>query len=382
MTEPLSLSWLEVCSIAGLAGLTFILGRRLGRYAVAPAGEACEILKRLETLERARASAELANQELRRALEEFERLAGTDRLTGAWNRRRLEEGALALMSLAVRKRDPLVVLFFDLDHFKQVNDQHGHNAGDRVLVEVVRIARTSLRTSDFLARWGGEEFVVIAPGTALPGAMLLAEKLRSAIAAIDHPGVGIVTISVGVAEFHVGETLEDWIKRADLALYRAKALGRNQVISAPMPEGLPTPPPQPLFHLVWDPSYACGHDHIDTQHQQLFELANAVLAQGQAENQPHVEGVQLLLAHVAQHFHDEEIILAKAAYSDLPRHAREHQRLLTQARALMDAPAEQDFMRLALFLALDLIKGHILKEDRHYISVIGRTPESQDSGGR
>lgn len=365
--------WLLVLLVLVATGTAYWVGLRIGRLGKRGDREAEEILRRLEAVEHARSSAEQANQELRLALEELERLAGTDRLTGAWNRRRFEEGAQALMSLAVRKRDPLSLLFFDLDHFKRVNDHHGHAAGDRVLVAVVQAARIHLRNSDFLARWGGEEFVLLASGTPLAGAAVLGEKLRATVEALDHGNIGTVTISLGVAEFHPGESLEDWVQRADTALYRAKAAGRNRLERAPRPEHLAALPAPPLLHLVWDSSYASGHPLIDAQHQALFELANQVLDQTLAPDGPRTEDLQRLLAHVAQHFHDEEALLRQAGFPGLRAHAQEHAALLAKARTLLDAPEGPDFPRLAEFLARQLIRDHILESDRLYFSLLPRS---------
>lgn len=362
--------WLLVLLILVAVGIAYRLGLRIGRAQKHQDREAEEILGRLEAVEHARCSAEQANQELRKALEELERLAGTDRLTGAWNRRRFEEGAQALMSLAVRKRDPLSLLFFDLDHFKRVNDQYGHAAGDRVLVAVVQAARTHLRGSDFLARWGGEEFVILASGAYLPGAAVLGEKVRASVESLDLGPIGPITISLGAAEFHPGESLEDWIQRADAALYHAKEGGRNRLEKAPRPEHLPMLAPPPLLHLVWDSSYASGHPIIDAQHQALFELADQVLSQPLSPAGHGVEDLQRLVAHVAQHFHDEETILRQAGFPGLRAHALEHAVLLSKARGLLDAAGKDDFPRLAGFLTKELIRDHIVESDRLYFSVV------------
>jgi diguanylate cyclase (GGDEF)-like protein len=105
---------------------------------------------------------------------------------------------------------------FDLDHFKRVNDTFGHGAGDVVLAGTAQAVRQHLRLSDALIRWGGEEFLVMAPATRLEGALGLAEKLRAAMAAIDFPTVGQVTMSLGVSEYALGEGLDEWIERTDL----------------------------------------------------------------------------------------------------------------------------------------------------------------------
>jgi diguanylate cyclase (GGDEF)-like protein/hemerythrin-like metal-binding protein len=377
--------------------LTFALGRALlvGRQAasglasvsqthaaVRPAQELetlmqernAELSARLEDLGEARRSAEAANLGLRRALDQLEQVASTDQLTGAWNRRRFEEAVLPEIALAHRRRDPLALLMFDLDHFKRVNDTFGHGAGDMVLASVAKSVRTHLRLSDALIRWGGEEFLVMAPATRLDGAMGLAEKLRASTAAIEFPKVGHVTMSVGVSEYALGEGLKAWIERTDQALYRAKAEGRNRVVAAPVPErqGCESWAERSLLEMVWEDTYACGHALVDSQQRNLFHLASALMSM-LTESHPLPEvslRLETLLAHTAQHFHDEESLLREAGYQDLPKHTAVHAALLEKAgRLRADVLAGQlDFGKLVGFLALDLIKGHLLTEDRSYFA--------------
>ena len=121
------------------------------------------------------------------------------------------------------------LLLFDIDHFKSINDRFGHLTGDRVLIEVTQRAQQNLRMNDVLARWGGEEFVVMLPHCASGGAMHLAEKFRFLIATEPFNEVGTVTSSFGVAEYRPHESLDSWLKRADDALYQAKSEGRNTI---------------------------------------------------------------------------------------------------------------------------------------------------------
>ncbi len=333
-----------------------------------------ELSVRLKDLSDARNTSELANQSLQRALDQLEQAASTDRLTGAWNRRRFEEAVLPEIALVHRRRDPLSLLMFDLDHFKRVNDSFGHGAGDAVLAGTAQTVRRHLRASDSLVRWGGEEFLVMAPATRLEGALGLAEKLRAAVAAIDFPGVGHVTMSLGVSEYSLGEGLAGWIERTDRALYCAKSGGRNCAVSALTPEGHEGEPPseQSLLEVIWEDTYACGHVLVDAQHQRLFRLASTLMAT-LTENRPLAEvslRLETLLAHAAQHFHDEEALLREARYPDLAEHAAVHATLLSKAWKLQaEVKAGQlDFGRLVTFLALDLVKGHILTEDRAYFT--------------
>ena len=338
-----------------------------------------ELSARLRDLNEARQSAELANLGLQRAMDQLEQAASTDRLTGAWNRRRFEEAVLPEIALAHRRREPLSLLMFDLDHFKRVNDTYGHGVGDMVLVGTAQCIREQLRASDALVRWGGEEFLVMAPATRLEGAMGLAEKLRAALAARVFPGAGPITMSLGVAEYMLGEGLREWIDRADQALYQAKAGGRNQVQAAPASEPTEggTALSRSLFEVVWEDAYESGNIIIDTQHKKLFRLASALMSVI-TEDRP-IEDVALsletLLAHTAQHFHDEEALLREAHYHDLTHHAAIHASLLAKARKLQaDVESDQlDFGKLTTFLAMDLVKGHILTEDQNYFSYVPST---------
>ncbi len=167
---------------------------------------------------------------LRDANVELNRLATTDSLTGAWNRRYFEQAAAFEIARHDRYGEAgLALVLFDLDHFKRINDQHGHPVGDQVLVELTQRVRHRLRATDILARWGGEEFVVLLPHCDRDQAVTLAEKLRRLIAAEPFPGAGALTASFGVAAYLAEETLATWIQRVDEALYAAKAGGRDQV---------------------------------------------------------------------------------------------------------------------------------------------------------
>ena len=177
----------------------------------------------------AKQAADEARQALQAANAELQRLATTDRLTGAWNRTYLEETLVAEMGRAERYRQPLSLLIFDIDHFKAINDTHGHLVGDEVLIELTRRVRAHLRAVDVLARWGGEEFVLLLPHCGGLEAQQVADKLRALVAEPPFPVAGQVTASFGLAQWQPEEPLDTWLKRADDALYAAKAAGRNRV---------------------------------------------------------------------------------------------------------------------------------------------------------
>lgn len=167
-----------------------------------------------------------AEEETRRLNEELLRISRTDKLTGIFNRAYLEEILCREIDKAKRYQTCLSLIMFDLDNYKNINDSLGHLAGDMVLRRVADAVNSSVRNSDFLSRWGGDEFMILTP-MRLPSALKFAEKLRSVIEDLNCG----VTASFGVAEFSREDTLDQLTRRVDRALYRAKDKGRNSVCS-------------------------------------------------------------------------------------------------------------------------------------------------------
>jgi diguanylate cyclase (GGDEF)-like protein len=169
--------------------------------------------------------------ELKEALGHAEALASRDPLTGAFNRRTMRE-LLDLEAGRAQRGTPFTVCMADLDHFKSVNDTHGHAAGDEVLKGFADVVRATLRPTDALARWGGEEFLIGFSQTAADTARGVAERLRASLEQRAFAGLppGFrVTGSFGIAEHRAGETIDQTLARADAALYQAKRSGRNRV---------------------------------------------------------------------------------------------------------------------------------------------------------
>lgn len=167
-------------------------------------------------------------EELDHALRKADAASRTDALTGVWNRLHFESAGPREAERARRYATPLSVMIFDIDHFKLINDRHGHAVGDQVIRKVAAQAVATLRSSDHLFRWGGEEFVVLLPVNA-HAAVDAAEKLRQRIAAADFDAAEAVTISVGVTQMAETESMESALQRADAMLYCAKDSGRNCV---------------------------------------------------------------------------------------------------------------------------------------------------------
>lgn len=170
------------------------------------------------------------SESLVRAKAEMEHLANTDHVTELGNRRQMERLLLQEVTRSERYGDQVSVLLLDLDHFKLVNDLHGHAVGDEVLREVGALLLAESRTSDYVGRWGGEEFILILPKTSRDAALVLAERIVERINSHDFAQVGGITLSAGAASREVGEGADLLLRRADEALYHAKQTGRNRFV--------------------------------------------------------------------------------------------------------------------------------------------------------
>ncbi|MEE4305147.1 MAG: GGDEF domain-containing protein [Wenzhouxiangella sp.] len=155
-------------------------------------------------------------------------LAERDGLTGAFNRRSLDRDLPAFVDASARLKAPLCLALLDLDDFKRLNDEAGHDAGDRILVRLSEVVASATREHDRFYRYGGEEFVLVLPQTSLEGAQRALANLRDEFAKSMAPGDPAVTFSAGLAEHADGESAANWMLRADRALFRAKRAGKNR----------------------------------------------------------------------------------------------------------------------------------------------------------
>ncbi len=301
------------------------------------------------------------------------KLSSTDALTGAWNRAHFERIIESEVNRSLRFRQPVSLIFLDVDHFKTINDTFGHAAGDAVLRELVRVIGSATRASDMLFRWGGDEFVILTPQTGYRQAAGLAEKVAGVVAGKPLTEVGPVRISLGVAEFSGDESHEVWLGRADAALYRAKQSGRGRVAvdERGASDAWAAQSGLSAVRLVWQEAYECGEARIDRQHRELFDLGNRLFEAATAE--PRSAGdvataLDSLLAHIVTHFADEEAILAEQGYADFAAHKRAHARLLERAMTLKAAVAEgrSGLGDLVEFLGNAVIAQHLFKADRAY----------------
>ena len=176
-------------------------------------------------------------QALRKEIEGIKQTAVTDMLTGLSNRRGLDEILPRDLDKARENQTPMVIALMDIDHFKRVNDEHGHLIGDNVLKMLAQVLKNHIKGKDTAARFGGEEFLLVLPETRLDGARILIEQIRKTlgnmkwVAKDTRKSIGLITVSTGIAQYRDGESIEDFIKRADNSLYFAKETGRNRTVA-------------------------------------------------------------------------------------------------------------------------------------------------------
>jgi len=168
-------------------------------------------------------------EKVRERTSKLEKISITDRLTGLYNRHKTDSVLENEFKRSERFGSSFSLLLLDIDNFKSVNDIYGHQAGDKVLVEIANLLLDSIRTIDIVGRWGGEEFLIIAPQTESKGALSIAESIRLKIEKHSFSKIGSITVSLGISTYKQGDTIDDLMSRADSALYIAKAEGKNQI---------------------------------------------------------------------------------------------------------------------------------------------------------
>jgi len=312
------------------------------------------------------------------------KLAMQDSLTGTWNRVRIEAFVHQEMLRLKRYATPLSLILIDIDFFKQVNDAHGHIAGDAVLKAFAGRVKACIRDTDVLGRWGGEEFVVVLPSSGFAAAAEIAERIRAAMEEGPlHEGIA-VTASVGFSSCQSTDRWEDWLGRADLALYRAKAAGRNRVESEmPLHHAAGADPAGAgLVELVWREEYLSGVDEIDTQHRELFARANRLLALVGVPDRASELGqeIRLFIASMRRHMEAEEALLAANACPGLADHSKLHQHLIARSLQLLESYEHKqlDIGALLHFVVYELTAQHLILEDRNIDDWLRSSTAAQD----
>lgn len=171
---------------------------------------------------------ELVTSVLEKANQDLEYISFHDQLTDLYNRSYFSQYIKDKIHVIKRSKSPACLMLVDIDHFKKINDELGHNVGDRVLNELVDVFNSVVRQSDITARWGGDEFVILLPETSIEAAQKLAKRMLETIREYPFENVGKVTVSIGVAEYTKESDFHNWFEKTDEALYRAKGAGRDQ----------------------------------------------------------------------------------------------------------------------------------------------------------
>jgi len=310
-------------------------------------------------------------------------LAFYDPLTQLPNRRLVAERLSQQLARARRAQTRLALLFIDLDRFKPINDELGHEVGDWLLQAVARRIQSCIRASDTAGRLGGDEFVVLLPDLqVVDDATLVADKICQALAQefLTDQGVALsISSSIGVALYpDHADSEKDLLRLGDEAMYRAKKGGRNAVVlsvPATAPKLDDTAAHRSSYvHLRWKAAFASGNPVIDQEHQALFDEANALLdtvARRSQQPQAFAAAFASLLAHAQTHFAHEEAILADCGYAHLAAHAQEHRTLVQRAQALFastqtDAVSAATEGALIDFVVNELVARHILQGDRAF----------------
>lgn len=322
--------------------------------------------------------------DLQKQVEDMRLLATTDPLTGVWNRVQAEVIGRQEMTRQERYNTDVSVMFLDLDHFKNINDTWGHTIGDAVLIEFCQVVKGCLRAADVLARWGGEEFVIILPDTPLENALAVAERIRTEIQAHRFQHISSLTASFGIAAYMPQETWHHWIERADAALYRAKDKGRNCIELDRMTlsddvfaEAVHS---SGFLRLTWRKHYESGHPVVDSQHRQLFVLSNNLLSAllaGKSKESINILIAELIAA-VKEHFRDEEAIIREAGFPDSDGHEKIHERIIKKALQLSKRYHDEklELGELFSFLAYDVVAMHMLVDDREFFNYLNNVPQA------
>ena len=326
-----------------------------------------KVMKR--KIEQANKELLMLNEQLKEENEKLLKSAITDELTGIYNRKFFEKRVVEEMEIADRANEHISLIIFDLDRFKLVNDNFGHQFGDEVLKRTTQIAGDLIRKTDFLNRVGGEEFAIILPNTNKAQAVFVAEKVRKALEDNKHFKVGQVTGSFGVAERMKAESLRSWYKRADNALYQAKNTGRNRVVDSDKIDI-----PLVSLQVQWRQEWNCGNDEIDEQHDKILQIANDLITKiyaGASHNEC-MDMIKLFLEYAVNHFATEERILMEIEYDGLIAHIKKHEYLTNKAIYLKECYEKKELQPAAFlsFIIDEVVVEHLTKEDTKFFALL------------
>lgn len=374
--------WMELCGDAVLrnrilrAEMTFGFFPALQKVLIVPLiKDACAMIflkQQMFSPVRSEAALVHINEELVKVNDKLKRLAITDELTGLYNRCFFEQKIDNEMKYADFHKEKFSMISFDIDHFKNINDTWGHSVGDDVLKQIAQLAKTAIPDTAMLIRFGGDEFIVLMPHMSMQEAAETAEQIRVAIENEPFCRIGSITASFGVAERKEKESFKFWYKRVDEALYRAKDLGRNQVVHS-------SGNSQPIasVHIEWIEDWECGNLEIDMQHKKLLEISQGLMTMTlmtKLQSSNILQQLDRLVEHIVYHFACEEHLLEKMSYQKAQEHAVVHKNLVKKILEVKEHYSQGDIKASVFFSFLvdDVVLGHLLQEDIKFFPYVQR----------
>jgi diguanylate cyclase (GGDEF)-like protein/hemerythrin-like metal-binding protein len=256
----------------------------------------------------------------------------------------------------------------DIDHFKQINDQFGHDVGDEVLVLTSQIITNLLRSDDCVYRWGGDEFLILTPHTDLNGASRLAQRIIDKMETTSFPKDMKISFSIGCAQHFQYESKTDWFKRVDLTLYKAKQAGRNRYEVWSNKDVLPSS----IAKLIWSDSFESGHVEIDRQHKDLLRLSNELYDQlGSADSLANMDSIlDRVQVELSDHFTYESNEMFSMGFPMAEEHRKIHEKLLKEYAALREQLRNGTVNLGAFFnfVSVKIVAEHIIKEDTKFFT--------------
>jgi len=296
--------------------------------------------------------------------------AATDALTGLHNRHHFN---LTLKDAFMLEPAPnYALLLMDIDHFKHINDDFGHEVGDMVLVQLASLLKQKLRDDDEVFRWGGEEFVIFIKNCDMHNAWRIAEKLRESIAHMEMPFSRQITASFGLAIRLPSESFGEWFLRADMAMLSAKASGRNRIEIAKLSNST-----VPKHHLTWQSEFECGNALIDNQHKDLLHRINLLIdAYNTGKTDDHMMSlIEAMIPLIKGHFEDEESILTEIKYPLSDHHRHVHAQLLLATQLYLDALRNRQMHPWVFidYLLRYVINNHLINEDSKFFMHVSQS---------
>jgi len=285
-----------------------------------------------------------------------------DQFTGVFTREYFDTRAKEAFYHAKRNNYPLSMLYFDLDHFKRVNDRYGHLIGDKVLLAIVKIVNATIRKEDVFARWGGDEFIILMPETDLSKVKIIAERIRYKVENCEICKSLKVTISMGCSQWVENEYLESWFLRTDKALYKSKNTGKNKVsyYDKKLENDI-------LLKIEWSEKWSSGNYKIDQEHKKLFLMCNNIIEKSLSRSASDniINNIESFFHELRSHFREEIEILEKVRYHNLEAHKKRHDEILSQGDQIFQHTKKNRITLIELFsfLVHDVIIGHLVKED-------------------